>query len=653
MNSFTFINLDSFRIGSSHYNTHLFRRLLATVSSENTASETNNKVASVSSPVDKCQYEDIYTLSNLESGLARTNSSSSAGLDGEVKANYIGKPNKLRDISDKLKSQKYKPSPAKKVWIPRPDGGKRPLAIGNQQDKIIQAALLNQLEPILEKEFLNCSMGFRPKLGCHNALHRIKRRWQNVTWIIDMDISKFFDNVHHEILMELLLPYCDQATLELIRKLLKAGYVDIHNLADAVQRNELGVPQGSIISPLLANLYLHQLDKFITNDLLPTWNTGDEAKFVAGYQTRKHLSAKQRELIAQLEIEGADKALQALLHNNWVDDGRGARDQSDPNFRRLHYLRYADDFLLGFNGPRDEAILIQNKVKEFLESNLKLQVNEEKSKIHHSSERGIKFLGFFLRYLPNKRTLDANKAEEGIKQAKMIAINSAQLRIPVEDQLKRLKDKGYATTRKSRTYRATSNRKLASFEDKDIVNRFSSVIRGLYNYYLPANQFSDLWPIVALLRKSCALTLADKHKLKTAAKAYKKFGPNLKISNRVKPGDTTSLFYPDTLKSTNNFKLGKTWANTSLLENDFIHGSYRSNPKTSTVCQYPGCKATGNLEEHHINELRNLNKKGLPPYLKSLIAKKRQTVTLCKEHHNLQGFTGRNATGWRAKNSKN
>jgi retron-type reverse transcriptase len=131
-----------------------------------------------------------------------------------------------------------------------------------------------------------------------------------------MDISKYFDNVQHEILMELLKPYCDQATLELMRKLLKAGYVDIHYLANAVQRNELGVPQGSIISPLLANLYLHQLDKFITNDLLPTWNTGDEAKFVAGYQTRKYLTANQQKLIAQLEIEGADKALQALLHNN-------------------------------------------------------------------------------------------------------------------------------------------------------------------------------------------------------------------------------------------------------------------------------------------------------------------------------------------------
>jgi hypothetical protein len=148
-----------------------------------------------------------------------------------------------------------------------------------------------------------------------------------------------------------------------------------------------------------------------------------------------------------------------------------------------------------------------------------------------------------------------------------------------------------------------------------------------------------------LLRKSCALTLADKHKLKTAAKAYKKFGPNLKITDRLKTGKTTILFYPETLKTTGNFKLGKYWVNMSLLENDPIQGSYSANLRTSLECQYPGCRETTNLQEHHINELRNLNKKGLPPYLKSLIAKKRETVTLCQEHHNLRHFTGKQATG--------
>jgi hypothetical protein len=197
-------------------------------------------------------------------------------------------------------------------------------------------------------------------------------------------------------------------------------------------------------------------------------------------------------LIAQLGIEGADIAIQALLHNKWVNDGFGARDQKDQDFRRLHYIRYADDFMLGFSGTREEAEQIQSSVKEFLEDKLKIKVNDEKSSIHHSSDRNIKFLGFFIKYLPPKRTLNAEKLEEGVKETKMIAINSAQLRIPVEHILKRLTDKGYAKIRKNGTFRATSNRKLCSFEDNTIVNRYSSVIRGIYNYYLPANQFSDL-----------------------------------------------------------------------------------------------------------------------------------------------------------------
>jgi hypothetical protein len=197
-------------------------------------------------------------------------------------------------------------------------------------------------------------------------------------------------------------------------------------------------------------------------------------------------------LIAQLGIDGADLAIQALLHNKWVIDGQGARDQKNPGFRRLHYIRYADDFILGFSGPLEEAEQIQSSIKGFLEDKLKLKVNDEKSNIYHSSDRNIKFLGFFIKYLSPKRTLNAEKLEEGVKETKMIAINSAQLRIPVEHILKRLSDKGYAKIRKNGTFRATSNRKLGSFEDKLIVNRYSSVIRGIYNYYQPANQFSDL-----------------------------------------------------------------------------------------------------------------------------------------------------------------
>jgi group II intron reverse transcriptase/maturase len=581
-------------------------------------------------------YKDVISLENLKKALKRTKSNSAPGLDGDVKANW--NEARLEKLHNDLASQEFKPSPTKRVLIPKADGGKRPLGISSQVDKIVQAALLLHLEPIGESIFQDTSMGFRPKRGCHNALKQVKSRWQNVTWIINIDISKYFDTINHNTLIEIMERHCDQATIELIRKLLKAGYVDISNLSNMVERNANGTPQGSLISPILANFYLNELDVFIHEHLLPKWNFGESRKHVSGYQMRKYLTAEQISTLSGIDeqISGTVEQIRALKHRTWINEGNPSRDPKDPNFFRLYYIRYADDFLIGLSGPKAVAEEIKSTVLEFLEQKLKLKVNESKTSINHSGDRGIKFLGYFLRYLPNKLTLDVAKAEQGIKQPKSIAINSVQLRIPVFSLLARFAERGLTKKRyKSDSYRATSARHLTGLEDHLIVNCFSSIIRGVMEYYRPANQYSDLWAVVAILRKSCALTLADKHKLKTAAKAYKKFGSKLKITNNINPKMSTELYYPAELKSTNNFNLGKAWVNQSLLENDPIKGSYKSNTKTSNICQSPGCMETTNLEEHHINELKSLKKKGkgLNPYLKSLIAKKRDTVTLCREHH--------------------
>jgi group II intron reverse transcriptase/maturase len=580
-------------------------------------------------------YQEIINLENLNKGLARTKSNVSPGLDGKTKANFTEK--KMEDLVKSLKSQRFKPTPVKRVNIPKPDGGTRPLGVASQRDKVVQAAILNKLESVLENIFLDCSYGGRPNRNCHQALKVIKTKWQNVTWIIKIDVQKYFDTINHEILLEMLKIYVDQATLELIRKFLKCGYIDLYNHPNRLEKSEKGTPQGSLISPILSNLYLHLLDRFIVDDLLPKWNRGNERKFISGYQTRKLLTAAEQVVVDQLNLKGLTEAIARIKHNEWVKQGLPSRDPKDDSFRRMYYTRYVDDFIIGFTGSKAEAEEIKCTIEAFLLDELQLKSNKTKSYISHSSERGIKYLGFYIRYIHNNKIVkDPRISEsdgEGLGyQLKSTSINSAQLRIPTDLLLRRAVDSGYGKIRKGGTIRPTSCRKLCSLEDKQIVNRFSSIIRGLMAYYSPANRLSDLWQIVAFYRKSCALTLADKHKLKTAAKAFKIFGPKLKISNPIKKKET-ELFYPTTLKTTGNFKLGKRNLTLSEATLDPIQGSYKQNIKSEKTCQWPHCDRTEDLEEHHINPVRTIKGKSLSEYQLWLRKKQRKTVTLCREHH--------------------
>ena len=582
----------------------------------------------------KClEYKAVISIENLEQGLLRTKSNVSSGLDGETKAEFT--QDKLVQLHKELKQQKYVPKPNRRVVLPKSNGGNRYLGIASQRDKIVQAALLIQLEQLVDEHFSENSFGFRPGRGCHDALHVIKYKWQNATWVINLDIQKYFDTIHHKILLEKLSSLVDQATVELIRKLIKVGYVDIHNLNDRTAYSAEGVPQGSIISPILANIYLHDFDVFVQEKLISKWNRGNERKFITGYQRRKELTTDDRAILDKYpELENQ---LERIKHNRWVLDGKPSRDPNDPAFRRLHYIRYADDFLLSFCGTKAEAKQIKDELEQFLLSELKLEVNLEKSYIAHAEDYNILFLGMFIKYTSyNKIIKDENHKVPGeLHQLKSIAINSAQLRAPVELLLKRAVEKQYAKQKANGTVRATSCRKLASLSEKELVIRFSSIIRGILKYYSCVNQRSDLWPVVSLYRKSCALTLADKLKMRTAAQVFKKFGPKLKIKDEIQK-TAAELFYPDSLKTKIDFKKGKADINVQNLciDVDKVQGSYRSNSKTALVCQYTGCKETQNLEVHHLNPQSNLNsKKNLTAFEKSLLTKKRKTITLCRKHH--------------------
>jgi len=575
------------------------------------------------------KYADVIDIANLRNGLERTKASASPGLDNVRKSEFTEE--KLTKLHKELVSQTYQPKPTKRVPIPKPDGGTRFLGISSQRDKVVQGALLVLLEGRLEKVFSPISYGFRPGKNCHLALKHIKTKWQNITWFINVDIKKCFDTINHKILLKNLSLHVDQATVELVSKMIAVGYVEFPG---GLKEDSLsvGTPQGSLISPILCNLYLDNLDRFISENLLPVWNEGDERSFVSGYQSRKSLDNQDKAMVEKYpELEGQ---IGRIKHNRWLDEGLGSRDPQDQKFRRLGYVRYADDFMLGFCGTKAEADNIFAEIQTFLEKELKFQINSEKSSVSHSGENGTLFLGTFIKYIPNKLVIDPNKSQEGeIHQLKSVAINNAQLRAPIERVMLRAVEKGYAVLKENGVVRATSCRKISSLTDSEIVMRYSSIIRGILQYYSFVNSMSDLWPVVSLYRKSAALTLADKHKLGTAARVFKQYGPSLTIKNEVGK-ETTKLFYPDTLKTTGRFILGKEHISLALLEEKVMGGSYKSNPKTDMVCQYEGCNSTEKLEEHHLNPQSNISK-NLTAFEQKLISHKRKTVTLCQFHHKL------------------
>lgn len=502
-------------------------------------------------------------MQNLREGVLRINETFDGTLSKKFKESFTEK--KLNVLFKALKSQRFKPTPLKVVTISKSNGGTHFFGVASQEDKVVQAAILIQMEHILEKIFLNCSYGGRSNKNCHHALKNIKTKWENVSWIINIDLQKYFDTVNYNLLFKMLEEYCDQATIELLKKFLKCGYIYLYNNPETFEKLDINILQGSLISPILSNFYFHRLDCFVVEQLFPLWNWGFKEKFTVTHLNSKNIIEKNNlsTLVTKDNLrEAFDKYYFTEITKQRVFFFSDSKDMS---FRRMYYVRYFDDFIIGFIGTKAEAVAIKRSVEAFLVKKLLLNSDVIKSYISHSSDKGIKYLGFYIRYTFNKKV--GNKIENC--QYQQISSNRAQLRIPTELILRRAADCGFGKIQKSGCIRPTSCRKLNYLEDTLILKKFSIIIRSLMKFYSPANKLSDLWQIVAFYRKSCALTLADKHKLKTAAAVFKKYGHQLKITD-PKKNKEVNLFYPVSLRTTGNFKLSNFDLSLSYKIFDFI-----------------------------------------------------------------------------------
>lgn len=444
----------------------------------------------------------------------------------------------IHETSRKIKAGQYKFCPARRIMIPKVGKpGERPLTMTYPRDKVVQKAMALVFHDIFEPKFLDYPHGFRPGRSCHSALQMVDRTFR-YKWVIEADLTKCFDRIPHKKLLDVLSSQikCSK-TLALVSSGLKAGHFI---LGTGVHSGYIGTPQGSILSPLLSYIFLHELDQFM--HALVEQNT-------MGKSRRKNPEySKIQVKIAKLH--GYSELQSMLRRKMWQIP---SKDQMYPSFRRLAYVRYADDFVICITGPRQLAVDVLGQVERFLGEQLGLELNREKTLLTKFSD-GFYFLGSSI----TNRKIGQKPVElmtSGPAKGHLVRVSPRlSFHAPIRKLLERLVVRGYFVWSNKRAV-PTAMRSLVNLDHRNILLLYNAVIRGLLNFFSFADHRKSMGTIIHGLKISCALTLALKYKLRTASKAFKTFGSLLSC-----PESGVKIHLPDTFARIDHkikFNVGK------------------------------------------------------------------------------------------------
>ena len=395
---------------------------------------------------------------------------------------------KIGRIIDALRHERYRFQPVRRIYIPKKSGKERPLGLPSWSDKLVSEVVRILLEAYYEPRFSGRSHGFRPGRGCHTALTEVANTWKGTTWFIEGDISDCFGSLDHEVMLSILAEHIhDNRFLRLIKGMLRAGYLE-----DWVWNATLsGAPQGGVVSPVLSNIYLDRLDKFVETVLIPEYTRG--VRRISNPARTKMAAA-----IAAARRRGDRAMARELLRQR---RGLPCGDPRDPGYRRLRYARYADDHLLGFTGPRAEAGEIKQRLARFLRDELKLELSADKTLITHARTQKARFLGYDI-----------------IAQhsATRTAVNGViGLRVPgdvIKAKQAPYLDHGTPWYRPG----------LLNLDDLQVISTYGQEYRGLAQYYLLAGNVRELDRLRRTAEVSMLKTLACKHR-STVTKMARKY----------------------------------------------------------------------------------------------------------------------------------
>lgn len=532
---------------------------------------------------------------------------------------------RIETLIASLKDESYQPHPSRRVHIPKKNGKTRPLGIPAFEDKLVQEVVRMILEAIYEGHFETISHGFRPKRSCHTALLHIQKTFSGAKWFIEGDIKGFFDNIDHDVLVGILRErISDDRFIRLIRKFLKAGYVEdwtFHNTYS-------GMPQGGIVSPILANIYLDKLDKYV-KEYIRHFDMGTKRR--PGKESNDLANERKRTVRKLKKIKDGTEKAALVARLKAIEQERAAfpsGDEMDGSYRRLKYIRYADDFILGVIGSKEDALRIKEDIKSFLSESLALELSEEKTLITHTG-KSAKFLGYEI-------TVTRNNHQRRDVQGRLRRTYGKRVRLNVSMATLRDKLLEYGAMEiKLRNGKEIWKPKCRSGlifnDDLEILDRYNRETVGFCNYYLIANNCVVLHNFRYIMEYSMYKTFAGKYR-STVRKINKKYRLNklFTVKYEQKGVIKSRTFYKT------SFKRRTTAFNGSCdIEPYSIADVSRTNLTDrlkAEKCEL--CGATGKLIMHHVRNLKDL--KGKESWKRLMSARKRKTIALCPSCHRLR-----------------
>lgn len=518
---------------------------------------------------------------------------------------------KIDAIIGVLRSERYRWRPVKRVYIPKKSGKLRPLGLPTWSDKLVAEVVRLLLEAYYEPQFSDRSHGFRPGRGCHTALSEIVEVWKGTHWFIEGDISDCFGSLDHQVLLAILAEKIhDGRFLRLISGMLEAGYLEDWRWNTTLS----GAPQGGVASPVLSNVYLDRFDQFVEQRLLPEHNRGRRRRSNREYRKLEFAIARARRRGDRVEAHRLNLLRRRLP----------SQDPNDPDYRRLRYTRYADDWLLGFAGPKHEAEQIKSAIATFLRDELKLELSQSKTLITHAASQAARFLGY---------EITAQHCDTKISRNRR-AVNAA-IGLKVPKTVIRQRCALY-----SKNGKPAQRGALLHDDDFTIVAKYGSEYAGLVQYYLLAQDVFRLQCLRWVMETSMLKTLAGKHR-STVTKMARRYKTTI-----ATPTGRQTVFQVVVERDRGRRPLVarfggiplKRVRTAVLTDQRPVMASAKRNELIHRLlagrCEI--CEATTDLEVHHIRKLADLNKPGRreqPSWIRLMAMRRRKTLVICRPCH--------------------